>query len=117
MFCACALNQGTILIYGTDSKQSIASFTVEATLSTIDLQERSAMEANGYLLLEASNYTEKVAGNDGSYWEFLPNIGQRNGVMKALPDLAIQTTKNITESAKIHYQVYFESQGTFQGKL
>ncbi|HIY57895.1 MAG TPA: glycosyl hydrolase 115 family protein [Candidatus Tetragenococcus pullicola] len=109
--------KGKITIFSEETGAEIAVFRIDATVSEIEIYENSTMEANGYVLIEAPNVTESTVGEAGEYWQFLPNIGQRKGVMKAMPDLVTSARENLLDTAKLYYRIYFESTGRFNGKL
>lgn len=100
-----------------EEQQAIAHFKIIATVAHIEIPEKGTIEANGYLLLEAKNASQMMPGKEGSYWQFLPNIGSRLGVMKAMPDLAENVPEKLSDTAQLHYRVHFDKAGTFSGTL
>lgn len=114
---------GTISVYNADEKggktgEPVAVFEVKAVnKGSFDYgSTKGYVEANGYVMIEAEDYSENIPGSDGSQWTEIQNNGQRGNTMKAMPDTAAYT-ENFTDTAKLVYNVYFEKAGTYQGTL
>lgn len=113
-------NYGFIRVYNADenyNKEGLANeFKVAAYKTSIVLEKNSYMEANGFVSINAVNYTEMLPSPDGSYWGVVNNLGKSGGAVKAFPDLSKKVTGNYEEeSAKLIYRIYFTSTGTFNG--
>lgn len=106
-----------ITIYDGKTDEIAAIFTVMLEDRVVSLDKNCYCEANGYVYLEAENYTEAIEGKDGSYWQLVENIGQSGDCMKAMPDLAEKVITNFSDSAKLRYRMYFWSTGSFKGTL
>ena len=109
-------SHGEISIYDSDTK--IASIGVTATVNNIPLTQKSFIEANGRVIIEAEHFTESIKGEDGTFWQYFENTGRRNGAMSAMPFSSPRSGEDmIKDSARLRYRVYFASSGTFTGHL
>lgn len=115
-------HKGTITVYNADengNKENVVNtFNVEAVKNTMELEENSYSEANGFAVVEAEHFTEMIEGADGSYWAVVENLGQSGDSVKGFPDLAQKGDINRLENtAQLVYRIYFEHTGTFTGTL
>ncbi|MDP4180084.1 MAG: glycosyl hydrolase 115 family protein [Bacillota bacterium] len=107
---------GTITI--KDDYKNIYTFKISAKKSGVSLQSNSYAEANGVVAIEAENYTEAIAGKDGTSWKVLEGMGRNGSSMRVYPDnFHTRVDSNFDQTAQLKYKVYFESTGTFTGKL
>lgn len=81
--------------------------------TTVELDEKTYAEANGYVSVEAEHYTSAVA--NGVYsWETEMERGRSGDALKAYPNFAMGIENpNMEDSAYTEYKIYFESTGTF----
>ena len=107
---------GVLKIYNGDNLTG--EINVTATVKNIELEEKSHIEANGKVVLEAEHYSEAIEGEDGSCWAVWKNAGRSGDCMTALPfDAKRSDGDDIKTSARLKYRVYFTSSGTFSGKF
>lgn len=118
---------GDIKIYNGSaiSGNPVATFNVTATKQTSHLSEKSNayQEANGYVMIEAEQYSRKTNGSDGTSWEVVTDLGQRADALRVMSagGKADQNTLGIVENqtngaqgACVEYDVYFEKAGTYK---
>ncbi len=103
---------GTITITaGSASKAISIGASNPATPTKTDLQ--GYVESNGYVAIEAENFTEKV-DRGGAEWRVFKQLGRNGDSVKVLPDVSASVTSNLaTTSAELNYKIYFFSTGTF----
>ena len=108
---------GTITVYNVDDNgnktDAVATFAVKAVMFEGYGDHVGYVAANGYAAIEFEHYTEKVDGNDGSYWTPVVSNGQHGDTMKALPS-GDHHTEDWANTAQLHYSVYFEKAGTYE---
>jgi hypothetical protein len=107
-------NKTTITITGVNDFSK--SYPVVATKFNIQPKAKTYFEGNGFLAIEAENFTNKFDGKDGSNWSVYNNYGHNKSSIFVKGGTKVE--KNIEESgARLEYSVYFESTGTFFGEL
>ncbi len=109
--------EGTITVYNVDENgekaDAVATFEVKAVAFEGYGDNVGYVAANGYAAIEFEHYTEKVNGDDGSYWSPVVSNGQHGDTMKALPS-GDHHTEDWAKTAQLHYSVYFEEAGTYE---
>lgn len=94
---------------------AIQTVNVNVTLDNTDIsaEEKTYIESDGYVSIEAEHYTESV--KNGEYeWKIEKDFGINGDSVKAYPDTAkTVATPNKDNSAYLEYDVYFTSSGTF----
>ncbi|APZ46852.1 hypothetical protein BW723_11410 [Polaribacter reichenbachii] len=108
------INTTTIIVRDTNGFSK--SFPVKATQHNIQLKEKSYIEGNGFLTIEAEHYQKKTDGKLGDKWEEFKHYGYKKSSMFLKGGSKIkQDIKE--EAAKLEYSVYFTNSGTFYGEL
>ncbi len=106
-------NRATITVKGDNFSKS---FKVLAQKIDLDLAQRSYVEGGGFVSIEAEHYTYKADGQGGASWVEYNDYGYVGSSMfvkngeKVESDIA-------GRSARLEYNVYFTSAGTFTGAL
>lgn len=79
----------------------------------LTLGEKMYVEASGTVSVEAEHYSNAVS--NGVYeWKIEKDFGRSGDSVKAYPDLAANvSTPNISNSAYLEYDIYFENSGTY----
>ncbi|MGQ1785794.1 glycosyl hydrolase 115 family protein [Saccharicrinis sp. GN24d3] len=106
-------NKATITIKDTHGFSK--SYPVKATKFDIELKEKSYIEGNGFVAIEAENYTSKQNGKEAK-WEKYDNFGYYGSSMFIKGGSKIENDIK-TNAARLEYSVYFDSTGTFYGQL
>ncbi|MFI3320705.1 MAG: glycosyl hydrolase 115 family protein [Rikenellaceae bacterium] len=109
-------NRAVITLTGDNHTKT---YNVIANKYDMELAERSYVEGCGFMTIEAEHYTNKVDAKDGSKWEEYPEYGYVGSSMFIKgKDGAHKVSENLQEnSARLEYNVYFASKGTFRGIL
>ena len=81
--------------------------------ATGNLEEKTYVESDGYVSIEAEHYTNSV--KNGEYeWKIEKDFGRSGDSVKAYPDTAkTVSAPNKDNSAYLEYNVYFNTSGTF----
>ena len=97
------------------------SYPVTLTKATIDPSAETTKgyyETNGFIGIEAENYSKSVAVN-GQEWKLAKGLGRNGDSMKVYPDLskdAVYINSNYaTTSPYLEYDIYFENTGVYNG--
>ncbi|MEM9985842.1 MAG: glycosyl hydrolase 115 family protein, partial [Bacteroidota bacterium] len=106
-------NQGEITVIG--SHGFTKSYPVQATKYDLIPKERSFIEGNGFVAIEAEHYTSKVDGEDSS-WEAYDNFGYVGATMFVKGGDKVEAEMP-ERAARLNYTVYFTRAGTFYGEL
>ncbi|NME71747.1 glycosyl hydrolase 115 family protein [Flammeovirga aprica] len=112
------LKNGTHLtvfkIKGSDGY--LKSYPVKAVKHSFELKDKSYVEGNGLLAIEAEKFTSFSKGSNGGEWEEYGQFGYNGSSMFVKGGTKIQ--KDIKgNGARLDYSVYFTSTGTFYGQL
>ncbi|SDW31441.1 Glycosyl hydrolase family 67 N-terminus [Lutibacter oricola] len=106
-------NKATITVKDTHGFSK--SYTVKATKYDLKLKEKSYIEGNNFIAIEAENYTSKQDGKEAK-WEQFENFGYHGSSIFIKGGNKVE--KEIeSNSARLEYSVYFENTGTFFGQL
>lgn len=84
---------------------------VELDNNVIPLNEKTYVESNGYISIEAEHFSNSVSKGDYE-WKVVNDFGRSGDSVKIFPNLAEPVT-DLTDSAYLEYNVYFNSTGTF----
>src|SRR5687768_16969878 len=97
---------GTITITaGSVSKTIPISVSNPAMPTRNDLE--GYVESNGYVAIEAENFTQKV-DRGGAEWRVFKQLGRSGDSVKVLPDVSSSITTNLsTTSPELNYKIYF----------
>ncbi|GAB1855227.1 glycosyl hydrolase 115 family protein [Flavobacteriaceae bacterium MHTCC 0001] len=107
-------NNGEIKV--EDSKGFSKSYPVVATKYDFKPKEKSYVEGNGFVAIEAENFSAKHNGKDGAMWDVYDHYGHIGSSVFVKGGSKVET--NLKEnSARLDYSVYFNSTGTFYGEL
>ena len=129
--------EGEIKVYnGTEaSGEPVATFSVKADCvqSQLGGEKKGYQEADGYVMIEAEQWSENVAGTDGTKWQKIQSLGQRGdsirittkdenkvnmqqGDVSAYNEFANGTLSEADKAKVGHvaYDVYFEKAGTYK---
>ncbi|WP_282037325.1 glycosyl hydrolase 115 family protein [Saccharicrinis aurantiacus] len=90
-------------------------YPVKATKFDIDLKEKSYVEGNGIVAIEAENYTLKQDGKDAK-WHKYDNFGYYGSSMFIKGGSKVKDDIK-SNAARLEYSVYFASTGTYYGQL
>ena len=103
---------GTITITAGSSSRTISiGASNPATPTRNDLD--GYVESNGYVAIEAENYTQKV-DRGGAEWRVFKQLGRNGDSVKVLPEVSSSITSNLpTTSPELDYKIYFFTTGTF----
>ena len=103
---------GTITITAGSSSRTIAiAASNPATPTRNDLD--GYVESNGYVAIEAENYTQKM-DRGGAEWRVFKQLGRSGDSVKVLPEVSSSVTSNLpTTSPELDYKIYFFTTGTF----
>ncbi|KXX67040.1 glycosyl hydrolase 115 family protein [Flammeovirga sp. SJP92] len=94
----------------------VKTYPVKATKFDLQLREKSYMEGNGFIAIEAENYSSKNKVNGKIQWEEYKDFGYTGSSMFTKGAQKIEG--NIKEnSPRLDYTVYFSTTGTFYGEL
>lgn len=118
---------GEIKVYnGTAGEgEPVATFTVTATVEESQLTGsiKGYQEANGYVMIETEYWSRNTAGEDGTMWQVVHDLGQRGDSIRVMSaDGKVDQTKgdiaeyqdDYTKGACAEYDVYFQKAGTYQ---
>ncbi len=106
-------NKGTITV--KDTLGFSKSYPAKATKFDLQLTEKSYIEGNGIIAIEAENYTLKKDGKEAKWLEY-ENFGHYGASMfikggtKVIDDIK-------ANAPSLEYSVYFSSTGNFYGQL
>lgn len=93
----------------------VSEKTIDVTLSNPDvaLDEKSYIETNGVVSIEAEHFTNSVS--NGEYnWQIEEDFGRSGDSVKIYPNLADSVADpNMNNSAYLEYKVYFENSGQY----
>ncbi|MDO5398839.1 MAG: glycosyl hydrolase 115 family protein [bacterium] len=100
--------------------QKLGDITVDTreiavSVSNPDLtpDEKMYIEAGGTVSVEAEHYSNAVS-NGGHEWKIEKDFGRSGDSVKVYPDLAANVDNpNMTNSAYLEYDIYFENSGTY----
>ncbi|WP_083823611.1 glycosyl hydrolase 115 family protein [Ochrovirga pacifica] len=107
-------NKATITV--KDARGFSKSFPVLATKFDLTPKEKSYVEGNGFLAVEAENFAAKFDGEKGAKWQVYNNYGHNKSSVFVKGGAKVE--KDIEDKgARLEYRVYFESTGTFYGEL
>lgn len=96
----------------SDKQAEVKSFNVVAHKFTEKFKPRTYVEGAGFLTIEAEHYTKSYKGADGAEWREISDLGYCGSSM------AIEGSKKLSRGgAKLEYQTYFTSTGTFDATL
>jgi hypothetical protein len=82
---------------------------VEYIMQTTDYKEKVFVEKNGYVSIEAGNYS-RLNNSDKIYWDIIPDMGKTKSAMTTFPQ-NIYPKEN--DSIYLEYDIDFESTGDF----
>lgn len=86
---------------------------VEYIMQTTDYKEKIFVEKNGYVSIEAGNYS-RLNNSNKIYWDMIPDMGKTKSAMTTFP-------KNIypkeNDNIYLEYDIDFESTGDFKVHL
>lgn len=86
---------------------------VEYVMQTMDYKEKVFVEKNGYISIEADNYS-RLNNSDGIHWDIIPDMGKTKSAMTIFPqNLYPKESENIY----LEYDIDFESTGDFKVHL
>ncbi|MGY6649792.1 glycosyl hydrolase 115 family protein [Wenyingzhuangia sp. IMCC45574] len=91
------------------------SYPVEATKLEVELKEKTYFEGNGFLAVEAENFSAKFDGIENAKWSVYNNYGHNGASVFVKGGKKVANVKEY--GARLEYNVYFESTGTFFGEL
>lgn len=86
---------------------------VEYIMQTTDYKEKVFVEKNGYVSIEAGNYS-RLNNSDKIYWDIIPDMGKTKSAMTTFPQ-NIYPKEN--DSIYLEYDIDFESTGDFKVHL
>jgi hypothetical protein len=103
---------GTITITaGSATKTVSISAANPATPTRNDLE--GYVESNGYVAIEAENFTSKV-DRGSAEWRVFKQLGRSGDSVQVLPHVSASVTSNLpTTSPELGYKIYFFTTGTF----
>jgi hypothetical protein len=103
---------GTITIAAGAASKAISIGTSKpAAPAPSDLE--GYVESNGYIAIEAENFTQKV-DRGGAEWRVFKQLGRSGDAVKVLPDVSPSITSDLpTTSPELDYKIYFFTTGTF----
>lgn len=86
---------------------------VEYIMQTTDYKEKVFVEKNGYVSIEAGNYS-RLNNSDKIHWETIPDMGKTKSAMTTFPQ-NIYPKEN--DNIYLEYDIDFESTGDFKVHL
>lgn len=86
---------------------------VEYIMQTTDYKEKVFVEKNGYVSIEAGNYS-RLNNSDKIHWETIPDMGKTKSAMTTFPQ-NIYPKEN--DNNYLEYDIDFESTGDFKVHL
>ena len=86
---------------------------VEYIMQTTDYKEKVFVEKNGYVSIEAGNYS-RLNNSDKIHWEMIPDMGKTKSAMTTFPQ-NIYPKEN--DNIYLEYDIDFESTGDFKVHL
>lgn len=86
---------------------------VEYIMQTTDYKEKVFVEKNGYVSIEAGNYS-RLNNSDKIYWDIIPDMGKTKSAMTTFPQ-NIYPKEN--DNIYLEYDIDFESTGDFKVHL
>lgn len=86
---------------------------VEYIMQTTDYKEKVFVEKNGYVSIEAGNYS-RLNNSDKIHWETIPDMGKTKSAMTIFPQ-NIYPKEN--DNIYLEYDIDFESTGDFKVHL
>lgn len=113
-------NVGTITLKQTIGGNDVNIRTINVTVNAVptgELGEKTYVESDGYVSIEAEHFTASVKNGDYE-WKIEEDFGRSGDSVKIYPNLAKNVTApNMQNSAYLEYNVYFDSEGTFPIEL
>ena len=86
---------------------------VEYIMQTTDYKEKVFVEKNGYVSIEADNYS-RLNNSDKIHWDIIPDMGKTKSAMATFPQ-NIYPKEN--DNIYLEYDIDFESTGDFNVHL
>lgn len=107
-------NEAKLTVTGSSGYSK--TYPVRAANYEMDVKERSFVEGNGFVSIEAEHYTIKHPGNNNSSWKEYKHYGYVGSSMFVKGGGKVEENHK-ENAARIEYSVYFSSTGTFYGEL
>lgn len=109
-------NIGTILVKQIIGGNDINIRTIQVNVNALpvsELGEKTYVESDGYVSIEAEHFTNSVKNGDYE-WKIEEDFGRSGDSVKIYPNIAKNVVSpSMENSAYLEYNVYFASEGTF----
>ncbi|ASB48672.1 glycosyl hydrolase 115 family protein [Alkalitalea saponilacus] len=99
-----------IRISGPDNRNIIVYAEVFNPSYPVREEVQGFVEANGYVSIEAPNFTRKIDSED-AWWKYVPDLGRTYASMVSFPVLADVQTPGDQDAPRLEYDMHLFSEG------